>query len=161
MVKQNDYLITNHEIIGGLRSAAERGENLKDAMMTFYQAGYSKSDIEEAARVYLNQTGKVPKSPLKRIQSASPTDIKKKQPTIPSPISDKKTQAATTTKIPKIIKEKTPQIESLYNTTKKQKESGRTLTITLIIILTILFGALTLVFLFNSEFVEFFNKMFG
>lgn len=160
MVKQNDYLMTNREIIGGLRSAIERGEKLKDAMMTFYQAGYSKIDIEEAARVYLSQTGKVPEAPLKRIQTAESADVKKKQPEIPAPTSDKKTPLIPTPKIPKPIDKKTPQIVSSYGVTKKQKESGRTLTITLIIILTVLLGALALVFLFNTEFVDFFNKMF-
>ena len=55
MVKEGDYMISDQEILGGLRAAIERGETLKDAMMTFYQAGYDKTEIEEAARAYLNQ----------------------------------------------------------------------------------------------------------
>jgi len=54
MIKEKEYLITNQEILGGLKSAIERGETLKHAMMTFYRAGYGKSEIEEAAKVYLN-----------------------------------------------------------------------------------------------------------
>jgi len=37
------------DILGGLRLALIRGETLKKAMMTFYNAGYKKNDIEEAA----------------------------------------------------------------------------------------------------------------
>lgn len=53
MVKEEDYLLTNQEILGGLKAALERGQNLKQAMMSFYQAGYKKEEIEDAARAYL------------------------------------------------------------------------------------------------------------
>jgi len=39
------------EIIEGLKYALARGESLPKAMMSFYNAGYSKGDIEEAARI--------------------------------------------------------------------------------------------------------------
>jgi hypothetical protein len=42
--------MTNEDIVGGLRSALARGESLRQAMMTFYNAGYAKADIEWAAR---------------------------------------------------------------------------------------------------------------
>jgi len=42
MVKEDEYLLTNQEILGGLRTALERGQTLKQAMMSFYQAGYKK-----------------------------------------------------------------------------------------------------------------------
>ena len=42
--------MVNQDILGGLKSALERGESLKQAMMTFYNAGYRKEEIEEAAR---------------------------------------------------------------------------------------------------------------
>jgi len=44
----------NEEIVGGLKSAIDRGESLKKAMMTFYNAGYKKEQIEEAAQ-FLSQ----------------------------------------------------------------------------------------------------------
>ena len=53
MVKEEEYLLTNQEILGGIKSALGRGENLKQAMMSFYQAGYKKEEIEDAARAYL------------------------------------------------------------------------------------------------------------
>ena len=40
----------NEEIFGGLKLALSKGESLKQAMMSFYNAGYKKEDIEEAAR---------------------------------------------------------------------------------------------------------------
>lgn len=42
--------MVREDIIGGLKSALTRGFSLKDAMISFYNAGYTKEDIEEAAR---------------------------------------------------------------------------------------------------------------
>jgi len=40
----------NDEILQGLKIAVQRGQSLRDAMMSFYNAGYKKQEIEEAAR---------------------------------------------------------------------------------------------------------------
>ena len=37
------------DILGGLRTALARGQTLRQAMMSFYNAGYIKQEIEEAA----------------------------------------------------------------------------------------------------------------
>ncbi len=42
--------MAREDILGGLKSALMRGYTLKDAMISFYNAGYSKEDIEESAR---------------------------------------------------------------------------------------------------------------
>ncbi len=42
--------MVNEEIVGGLRLALERGESMNKAMMTFFNAGYTKEEIEEAAK---------------------------------------------------------------------------------------------------------------
>ena len=39
----------NQEIFEGLKAALERKQSLKRAMMSFFNAGYSKPEIEEAA----------------------------------------------------------------------------------------------------------------
>ena len=43
----------SEDILGGIKAAIERGENLKEAMVTFYNSGYSKKEIENAARDYV------------------------------------------------------------------------------------------------------------
>jgi len=43
--------MVKEEILEGLKYAVAKGETLPKAMMSFYNAGYSKQDIEEAARV--------------------------------------------------------------------------------------------------------------
>jgi FtsZ-interacting cell division protein ZipA len=45
--------MVNQEILGGLINALERGESLKKSMMSFYNAGYKKEEIEEAAMMTL------------------------------------------------------------------------------------------------------------
>jgi hypothetical protein len=42
--------MTNEDLVGGLKSALARGESLEKAMMSFYNAGYLKEDIEWAAK---------------------------------------------------------------------------------------------------------------
>jgi len=47
--------MVREEIVEGLRMALGRGESLLQAMMSFYNAGYLKKEVEEAAQA-LNQT---------------------------------------------------------------------------------------------------------
>ena len=42
--------MVREDIFGGLKSALTRGYTLKEAMISFYNAGYSKEEIEDAAR---------------------------------------------------------------------------------------------------------------
>jgi hypothetical protein len=42
--------MVNEEIYGGIKAALERGNTLKSAMMSFYNTGYKKEEIEAAAR---------------------------------------------------------------------------------------------------------------
>ena len=49
--------MVNEAIFSGLISALSRGESLKNAMFTFYNAGYGRKEIEEAARELHRQAG--------------------------------------------------------------------------------------------------------
>jgi len=42
--------MVREDILGGLKTALARGQTLRQAMMTFYNAGYIKQEIEEAAK---------------------------------------------------------------------------------------------------------------
>lgn len=44
--------MVNQEILGGLKSSINRGESLQKAMTTFFNAGYKREEIEEAARAF-------------------------------------------------------------------------------------------------------------
>lgn len=49
--------MVNGEIVGGLVSALSRGDHLQKGMMSFYNAGYNKEEIEDAAREVYRQLG--------------------------------------------------------------------------------------------------------
>ena len=63
------------EILEGLRQAISKGESLKDAMQSFYNAGYLKKDIEDAARrfQYSEQTEKFNK-PISKPAEKNPSN---------------------------------------------------------------------------------------
>ncbi len=75
--------MVNQEILGGLKLAINRGEPLQKAMITFYNAGYKKEEIEEATKAL--QQEKIPSVPL---EIKKPKKIKKgKIPLSPKKIS--------------------------------------------------------------------------
>jgi hypothetical protein len=61
--------MVNEEVLGGLRSALERGESLKKAMITLYNAGYGKEEIEECARMVV-PSEEAPNAPMQEIEEA-------------------------------------------------------------------------------------------
>jgi FtsZ-interacting cell division protein ZipA len=66
--------MVNEAILGALKSALARGESLKKAMMTVYNAGYKREDISEAARS-INEEGSLPQA--QPIQQENTTQPKK------------------------------------------------------------------------------------
>ena len=60
--------MVHEEILAGLKNAIERGQGLQEAMQTMVAAGYSISDIQEAAR-YVNQ------GIISRLPAESPRQI--------------------------------------------------------------------------------------
>lgn len=148
-------MVLNEEILGGLKSALERGESLKRAMMTFFNSGYKKEEIEEAARA-LSASG-------------LPAVILPPQPVAPaSPLQSTKVQ--TTTTEPSVPEEplQVPQVQQVQTSTVKQKVSNygddskdKTLIFILISVLVFLFGVLLTIFLFKDELIDFFSSFFA
>jgi hypothetical protein len=123
--------MVNEEIIGGLVSALSRGEPLQKAMMTFYNAGYKKEDIEEAAKtVYMQvgaETAKTGYIQSKLNKIASTVGLVKKNP--PSQNSQSKTslvpsnqQTSTSTATPAVQKSnEEPQVPTAPPENTQQK----------------------------------------
>ena len=153
MVKGDDFLLENQDILGGIKTAIEHGAELRDAMMTLFSAGYDKAKIEEAAKRYLEQK-----------QTEKPKIIPE-QKKVESKKSEKKKKIKFTSVSPGVQqrKPKTKQQVSKYGSTAKKKpaNSSKTITILLILVLVFLLGMLTAVFLFKNELVDFFNRLFG
>ena len=47
--------MVREDILAGLKQKVSKGESLRQAMMSFYKAGYRKEEIEEAARFIQNE----------------------------------------------------------------------------------------------------------
>ena len=168
MVNESEDLVGNVEILGGIKSAVSRGETLKDAMMTFYQAGYEKSEIEKAARDYINERNgavatTLPSKPL--VNKPMQQKEKKKEKVkplspmnLPKPLSPSAKPASGNFLPPK---NPVPQKVSSYEPPKKKTTSKRGVTITIIlaIVLLLLLGLLVAVVLFKGQLVNFFNSL--
>jgi len=176
MVKEDEYLLTNQEILGGLRTALERGQTLKQAMMSFYQAGYKKEEIEDAARAYLYlQKGNSELQTLNKNQGVEkkkiePSKEEAKKPLFGKKDDEKKYSEVQKTKVPVIggdEKGKQPEKKNVQKISgyegKKDLSNlkSKTVTSVLVITLIVLVGILALVFLFKNELVNFINGLFG
>lgn len=73
-----EIIMVNEEILGGLKSALSRGETLKQAMMSFYNSGYKKEEIEEAARIVQRENIVIKKPMQKKIVPTSKKPLKTK-----------------------------------------------------------------------------------
>ena len=123
------------EIIEGLKYALARGESLPKAMMSFYNAGYSKEDIEEAARIL-----QAPQLP--QIQQFTPAQQ----------LSQQAQQSSQLPQAPRVI-----QRVSAYE--EKPKTVGKTMIMMLVFFLILLLGILVAVFLFKEELAELLGKI--
>lgn len=164
----NNYM--NDEILGGLRNALERGDTLQKAMMTFYNAGYKKEEIEEAAR-FLSQNP-IPVSPSPSSISPSPTPAtkigllqkKEQKPIIPVVPPQVPSASPMNKQIVSDYEAPAPQPSQVQQNVSgygEKKSSDKVLITVLITILVLLFGILGAIFLFKNEIINFFSSMFG
>jgi len=158
------------ELLEGLKSAISRGDSLQKAMQSFYNAGYKKEDIENAARVihrkqfelsnmnnanamqqkqHVQQNRKV-EQPQTKVQINSQ---KKDQP--PRPLI-KQIPSNQISKRPEKI---TKNIQHISNYDEKPK-SPHKLIIILAVVLVFLLAILGAVFFFQEQIIGFFSKLF-
>jgi len=128
------------DILGGIKAAIERGATLKQAMMTFYRAGYKKEEIEEVARQYLKE------KQIKKMQMQSPAVAQK-------------TGKKEIKKPEKSIREQKP-IQKISNYDAVLKPKGDNSIIILVIILILLLVGLAGIFIFREKVIDFFNNLF-
>ena len=145
------------DIIGGLKVSLARGESLQRAMQSFYNAGYKKEDIENAART-LKQEGFQPVSAqTKPLIQQNPLQKKPLHPGYKAPIASQPNPALQAKHSP--IQQSQQQVVSSYSPSKQSKID--VITILLIIVLVVLLGILAGVFLFKQELIDFLNRLFG
>jgi hypothetical protein len=170
--------MVRQDILEGLRQSLLRGESLGKAMHTFFNAGYKKEDIEEAARTLQLQPQSTtpknkPQEPFKKIEKLgkkekpiqkvsdynnSSKKIKKEINSKTDELKDKKLMIGQKQKFPEQVDKKNTQKISEYSNTPKNNKIY--LIILLIIFLIFLFGFLTSVFFFKDEVTQFINNLF-
>lgn len=131
--------MVNQEIFEGLKQAISRGEVLRSAMISFYNAGYPKIDIEDAARLVQLERANQIKSQYSDVQEA---EQKLKN-------------------IGQQIQQSTIQKVSGYEE-KKPKNIKGIITIALLsLILLTLVGVLVSMFLYKEKVIELLTSWFG
>ena len=177
MIKMVDIILFE-----GLKEALERGDSLQRAMMSFYNAGYSREAIEEAARELQIQQQRqqiiqqVPYSP-QPVKKEIPKPKQQPPTAVPQAIqrvsnygenkdeSIKKIRKGITRAIEDLNRIEFPEgkVTNKIVQTKNvsdyiAKPKRKWIIITLIIILVILLGALGGIFLFRKQVLSFFDN---
>lgn len=136
------------EIVEGLRYALSKGDSLEKAMMSFFSAGYSKEDIEEAAGFVNAPT--MP-STQQGQQTSMPVSRQEAQDAVSQSSQSQQTQPLQQPQ-PNVV-----QRVSEYGS--KPSSSGKAVTIILIVLLVLLVGVLVSVFLFREQLADFLNSL--
>jgi uncharacterized membrane protein len=168
--------MVNEEILGGLRLAVSKGESLRQAMMSFYNSGYKKQEIEEAARALQTEKVSQPAQPVKEAKPKKPRKVKQKK--VKQKVSDYETTKKT--KIPpklkrniisaasklekpkeqiKPVKEVKPTKKKVSGYGEKPKSKKKIIIFVLIFFLLLLIGSLVAVFLFKQELIDIINSL--
>jgi len=159
--------MVNEDILGGLISALSRGESLKRAMISLYNAGYKKEEIEEAARKLQNVSAQPQQEwrpqPIWAMRNKKPEPkktlpmfrkIKRKKHQIQEPQQKEQPQEK-----PKEVSQPKPkQTVSKY---EKKEDGGKLITIILVTLLLIFVGLLATVVIFREEVIEMFSNLLG
>lgn len=171
----------NEEILGGLKSALERGSSLESAMRTFYNSGYKKEEIEEAARGLLEFKPETQiQPPIKTIPNTSKIEPAVQVLAIPSiaksfpelqhsKIKDQIIpQPPQTSSQKSMLSQESIQKVSDYEgvsarekTKKPEKNGKRKVIVVLTFLLIVLFAILGIIFVFRQRLIDFLSSLFG
>ncbi|MBU2616752.1 MAG: hypothetical protein KKB79_02090 [Nanoarchaeota archaeon] len=137
--------MAKEDIVEGLRYALAKGETLDSAMMSFFNSGYTKEEIEDAARILqAPQAFPIVQQPTNPTPQA-PAQAPIQQEVVTSQGYQQLTQDP-------IMPSPTQKI-SAYGA--PHHSSGKAVTIVLFLLLLVLLGILVSVFLFRTEISNF------
>ena len=158
------------EIVEGLRVALNKGESIKRAMMSFYNAGFNKRDIEESAKALATGIHQQQKAGLGIQQTTQASQVQQQkaglgiqqttqiQTTMPASTQPTPIQPAPQFRQLPSASFRNIQVVSDY--TQKPKPVSVVITILLTFLLLSLLGILSAVFLFKDELTQFFGGGF-
>lgn len=159
--------MVQEDILGGIRIAVLNGESLKDAMMSFFNSGYKKEDIEEAARAFQteryqpsSQQPSIGQTISKELVQPKPLISPNQQPQQKPPLTPSIFQKQLVSKpIPAIFQQTTQEV-SAYGKPKISRKINFGIVL-LIIILILLIASLVGIFLFKDKAIELLDKVLG
>ncbi|HED06356.1 MAG TPA: hypothetical protein ENI61_06705 [Ignavibacteria bacterium] len=130
--------MVNTDLLEGLKVAISNGDNLQQAMQSFYNAGYDKRDIEESAKALQYQIGQ------EQIQNPQ---LSKSENNVKKP-----------TELSKLQLSKTTQKVSSYEQEKNPRKKMIIIVTLLLIVLAIILAG---IFFFRQNLLDFFGKILG
>jgi len=180
----------NDEILGGLKAALERGQSLKSSMNSFLNSGYSRAEIEEAARALAEPSHfeqKIPETIIAPAPQKIPAEIpyvKPKKQFFKKLIPEKKQVISSPlTPVPKerLMQEFPEPVqerqEPVYEEPRRiiqrpqripkisyydeRTSTEKLLIIVLVSFLIFLIGVLIFIFVFRKDLINFFSSMFA
>lgn len=142
-------MVVNKDILGGLKSALTRGYSLEEAMLSFFNAGYKREEIEEAARTLQGQistaTSEWQPQPIWAAKTGAP------------PNAGLVSQKQITTQITAPQSRYVSRVSAYPSTNPRIKM----ITIILVILLVVLLAILGLMYLFKNQIISFLNSIFA
>ena len=151
----------NEELVGGLKSALERGYSLEKAMLTLFNSGYKREEIEEAARNLLEFRPEIQiQSPIKTMPKG--TEIKPVSPVLTTPAKAKSVQELRAQIMPMPPTQLQKPIQKVSNYEKSDETSRETAVIVVLVFLLIfLVGLLGGILVFRQQLIDFLNSLFA
>lgn len=133
--------MVREDIIAGLRSAVAKKESLKQAMISFYNAGYKREEIQEAARALQEEqlTLGIQQPQLAQQPQMQQQPVQMQQPQfVQQPVQQMQPGRPV-------------QVVSGY---APQKKTGKILIIVLVVVLVLLVGFLATIFIFRDKLAD-------
>ncbi|MFH1325171.1 MAG: hypothetical protein ABIH49_00175 [archaeon] len=152
----------NEDILGGLKIALERGDSLEKAMLSFYNSGYKKEEIENAARALLQyqsnpaeiqQQNRNQGKPIQPSQQIRNQQTKSQQ----SNQQDYYQKQMPAKQNPVLQKQPLKQIVSGY---ENKKDPRKILIIIIVSLLVFLVASLISIYIFRDAIIGFFSSLF-
>ena len=140
--------MVKEELLEGLKVALSKGESLQKAIMSFFNAGYPKEEIEEAAglleapSISLNQP-LLQTNPFLQSAQIQQGYYSPGQPQL------------------KQFKKSSQAIQRISGYGEAPRKTGTLVTVILVSLLVLLVGVLAAVFLFKDELSNLFNRTLG
>lgn len=149
--------MVREDILGGLKLALTKGQSLESAMQSFYNAGYKKEEIEEAARAIYYTISSQPSQLVQTKQQQVQEKKQSKDEVNIQPSLVKVPQVPVTPVSPPPMSQRHLQSQQVVSNYEHPKKRVDFVAILLIIILLILLGVLAAVFFFKPQLVDFLN----